>query len=218
MKSQMINYKELQELIARGSMVFERKSKYGNIYSNYAIISFLAFILILVPIGILIYGALRNPYYINGWFFLIVLIVLDMWLLMFGYNSYMLHKRPLDAFWKHFIYKKAKLFLTDTPNSNIEEYILYGFKERGEGFPWTGVPFVIILGVRKDIHNRAMKMMESGNYSIAVDGSGKEKVVINGGERVEDVDRDTLLVMKFIETLYALYGDDINELWAKRVI
>ncbi len=221
MKLHKINYNEFLELIGHGVVVFEKKSKYRNYNRDIALLSFFMLALVSFPTLLVLYifieCIIRNtPDILTASLFLVSLTIAEGWLFTFGYNAYILHKRPLDVFWKHFINKKAKLFLIGPIDINGKEYMLHGFKERGSGA--LGNIFVITISIRKDIYERAMNLMEGGNYSIAVDSNGREKIVVNGGERVEDVDRDTLLVMKFIETLYALYGDDINELWAKRVI
>jgi len=219
MRLHKINYSEIRELISHRIMVFEKRSKYNNYDRDVALLSFFVFGLILFPTLLVLYifieCILKNTHdALMAFLFLVFLTAADSWLFVFGYNSYLLHKKPLDVFWKHFINRKAKLFLIGPIDIDGREYVLHGFKERGSGA--LGDTFVITLSVRKDVHDRAMKLIDGGNYRIAVDGSGKEKVVINSGERIEDVDRDTLLVMKFIETLYALYGNDINELWAKK--
>ena len=212
----MINYVELHDLINREVVVFKKEAKLGYEDKNFMIAYIFLLVVMLFPIFILLYGLVTKPNDVRIWFFLTILLLLFFWFSMQTYNRYLLHKRPLDVFWKHFINKKAKLFLIGPTYINGKEYMLHGFKERGSGA--LGDIFVITISIRKDIYERAMNLMEDRNYSIAVDSNGREKIVVNGGERVEDVDKDTILVMKFIETLYALYGDDINELRAKSVI
>ena len=214
MKLHPVRYSDLRELIHKKIVLFGKREKTKNFNRDIAVLSFFVFSLVLIPIGIMILGMARKPYYINGWVFFIVLSIIEIWLFVFGYNSYKLHKKPLNVFWKYFITRKAELFVVGIDEIDGKEYMVHGFKERGSGV-W-GTVFVMTLSIRKDIEDQARELMKEGKYEIAVDKYGKEKVVVNGGERVVEVDRDTLLVMKLIETIYALYRGDMQRILIKK--
>ncbi len=207
MKLQRISYEEMLHLIRNGILEIENRTKYKNENRNYFFLSLVIIVITLFPIWVLIIY-----FDLTSMIFLIFIGMLDTWIFLAGYGNWKIAKYPEQFFWRYFIEKKFELKFLGTIEEGGEEYAVHGFVN--EACVLSTCAFML-LKIRKDIHEKAMKLMKGGNYEIAVDADGRKKVVINGGE-VVDVDIDTLLVMKLILTIYDLYGEDINRMWYRR--
>lgn len=204
----LFSIEELKKLMGDGVMLVESRARYKKENRDIAALALFVFSLVWWLEIILLSKMMSMPFYVNGWFFVIALFVTETWLFYKGMSEYLLYKEPEKIFLDYFAKRYLKLVLLGPIDVNGAEYVYHGFITKGLSFRRVSAFFV--LNIRKDIHQKAMDLNKKV-YDIAFDKHGNRKFVSMDGV-IEDADEDVILVARFINALYALYGEDIHQL------
>lgn len=209
MKSINLELEKFKKLAVRGIFLVENRTKYKNENRDFAALALFVFSLVLIPELMLFYGLMTMPIRVNGLVFFTLLSAIEIWLFKYGWDLYRLHKDPITFFWPYFRKKYVKLVLLGTHEINGSEYVSHHFITDNR-YALTKCNIYVEVNIRKDIHQKAMDLNKKV-YDIAFDKHGNRKFVSMDGA-IEDADEDVMLVARFINALYALYGEDIHQL------
>ncbi len=199
-----------RKLVEKGVLIVESETKYENENRDVAALSFFAFSLALIPVLLVAYLLVLNPFSQALWFFSIFFITIDLWLFKYGWDFYKLHKDPLGFFWPYFKKKYVKLVLLGTVAKNGTEYVSHHFVT-DDRYILRKRPFYIIIRIRKDIHEKAAELISKSSRKV-VDKDGIEKVAFDENI-IKNAEEDVILVSEFIKTLYLLYAKDIDKVY-----
>ena len=209
-----LEFVEFQRLVDRKVIRLKNEEKNEKRSMEFAMLIWFVFSLVILPTILCAYLFVEDVISADfvqafkAFMFLVFFAVMEAILFIGGLEYYSYSKNPSYVFWKYFIKGKLNLVFVGPYEIDGTEYVLNEFMSKSLNY--TQPTFLLSVNIRKDIHQKAMDLNKKV-YDIAFDKHGNRKFVSMDGV-IEDADEDVILVARFINALYALYGDDIHQL------